>query len=238
MRPRIALLNASYEPEHTRRNFRRELDAELVEFHTPAGELPETVGFDAAVVTGSRASVYWDEPWIGEVKRWVGAAIEHGLPTLGVCFGHQLVADVLGGAVTGMGEYELGYRRIPRREGSTLLAGTGRQLTAFQTHSDHVSQLPPGATLLAANEYGIQGFRKGHAWGVQFHPEYDTETARQVTRKYLGERRAVDEDEVKRVLDGIDAETYSAACETKILFENFTTYVRRTHEPTPTGGVD
>lgn len=225
---RIALLTAAYEASHTRRNFRRELDADLAEFHTPEGELPETVAFDAAVVTGSRASIYHDEPWIDELKTWVEAGIESGLPVLGVCFGHQLVADVLGGRVTDMGEYELGYREVLRRGDSMLFAGAGQPLTAFQTHSDRVAKLPPGATLLAANEYGVQAFRKNRVLGVQFHPEYDMRTARAVTREYLGEGRAVPDSVARRVLDGIDDETYSRACETKCLFENFTAYVEET----------
>jgi len=224
---RIALLNASYEPGETRRNFRREVDADLVEFHTPSGEIPETFAFDACLVTGSRASVYWDEPWIDELESWVDRAIERGLPTLGVCFGHQLVAAVLGGQVEGMGEYELGYRTIRRRAETTLLAGTDRELTAFTTHSDHVSQLPPGATLLGANDYGVQGFRKGEAFGVQFHPEYDVETAEQIARKYLGDQRDVEPERAERVLAEIGPDTYRDACGTKALFDNFTRHVRR-----------
>jgi GMP synthase (glutamine-hydrolysing) len=226
MRLRIALLNASYDPVATRRNFRREVDADLVEYHTPSGEIPETVAFDACIVTGSRASVYWDEPWIGNLESWVGDAIEQGMPALGVCFGHQLLAEVLGGQVESMGEYELGYRTVDCRDGTTLFDGTDHEPTAFATHSDHVSRLPPGATLLAANDYGIQGFREGHAFGVQFHPEYDMETARKVTRKYLGEERDVPEERAERVLADIDRESYAAACETKTLFDNFTGYVR------------
>jgi len=224
---RIALLNASYEPGETRRNFRREVDAGLVEYHTPSGEIPETFAFDACLVTGSRASVYWDEPWIDELRSWVEGALKRGMPTLGVCFGHQLVAAVLGGAVEDMGEYELGYRTIRRRAETTLLADTDRELTAFTTHSDRVSRLPPGATLLAANDCGVQGFRVDNAFGVQFHPEYDVETAEQITRKYLGDQRDVETGRAERVLAAIDQETYRDACRTKTLFDNFTRYVRR-----------
>jgi GMP synthase (glutamine-hydrolysing) len=232
---RIALLNASYEPAETRRNFRREVDADLVEYHTPSGEIPETFGFDACLVTGSRASVYWDEPWIDGLESWVGGAIERGMPTLGVCFGHQLVATVLGGEVADMGEYELGYRTVRRRAETTLLAGTDRELTAFTTHSDHVSRLPPGATLLAANDYGVQGFREGDAFGVQFHPEYDMATAEQIARKYLGDQRDIETAQAERVLAEIDAETYGDACSTKQLFDNFTRYVRRRCGSEPAG---
>jgi GMP synthase (glutamine-hydrolysing) len=216
---RIALLNAAHDRKNTRRNFRRELDADLVEFHCPGGDIPETVQFDACVVTGSRASVYWDEPWIGKLKTYVGEAIEADLPFLGVCYGHQLLADVLGGRVAGMDEYEIGYRTV-NHDGGELFEGIDEEFTVFTTHSDRVVDLPPGAELLARNDYGIHGFRKGDVFGVQFHPEYDKATARSVT-----EGKDLPEEKLKRVLEGIDEDNYAAACEVKTLFENFCTYV-------------
>ena len=223
MRLRIALLNASHDPTDTRRNFRREVDADLVEFHAPGDEVPETFDFDGFIVTGSRASVYWDEPWIGDLKEWVGDAISRGMPALGVCFGHQLLADVLGGQVAGMGEYEIGYRTVELDTESVLFRGLAPEQTVFTTHSDHVSTLPPGATLLAQNDYGVHGFRKGNVFSVQFHPEYDTETARSVT---LGKDDQLDDETISSVLDGITPENYTRACEAKTLFANFTEYVR------------
>ncbi|WP_136689889.1 type 1 glutamine amidotransferase [Halorhabdus amylolytica] len=217
-RPRIALLNAAHGDEHTPRNFRRELAADLVEFRTTERDLPETVGFDGFVVTGSRASVYWDEPWIADLKEWVGEAIDRGLAGLGVCFGHQLLADVLGGEVEAMGEYEIGYREVRRARESPLFAGIDETFTVFTTHSDRVAELPPGATLLAENDYGIHGFRRGTVFGVQFHPEYDRETARSVTRgkDELGDERK------RRVLERITERNYRSACEAKQVFGNFT----------------
>ncbi|WP_248518047.1 type 1 glutamine amidotransferase [Salinarchaeum laminariae] len=219
-RARIALLDASHGSEHTRRNFRRELDADLVEYDVTEGDVPTTFAFDGVVVTGSRASVYWDEPWIPAVKKWVGEAVDAGHPILGVCWGHQLVADVLGGEVTAMDAYELGYATIERTTAdSRLLDGIDDRFTAFATHSDEVVELPPGAELLARNDRSIHAFRKGSVYGVQFHPEYDQETARRVTEgKRDGE---ASEELVDRALDSIDDENYAAACETKQLFDNF-----------------
>ncbi|MFB6298154.1 MAG: type 1 glutamine amidotransferase [Salinirussus sp.] len=226
-RLRIALLNAAESGDHTRRNFRREIDADLVEYDAGAGQVPPDFAFDAAVVTGSRASVYWDEPWIGSLKQWVGDAVESGLPFLGVCYGHQLLADVLGGRVEGMGEYEIGYRTV-EHDGSVLFEGIDREFTAFTTHSDRVVELPPGAERIAVNDYGIHGFRCGDVFTVQFHPEYDLETAETVTR---AKDDQLSEATMERVLDGITEENYDAACETKALFDNFTRYVRdRRHE--------
>ncbi|ADJ13631.1 type 1 glutamine amidotransferase [Halalkalicoccus jeotgali] len=218
--PRIAILDASHGDRNTKRNFRRELDASLTEFDVTDGQLPDTFAFDAAVVTGSRSSVYWDEPWIDPTKAWIGEAIERELPFLGICYGHQLLADVLGGTVEGMGEYEIGYNAISLTGDSRLFDGVDEEFLAFTTHSDAVVELPPGAEPLAENEYSNHGFRKGHVFGVQFHPEYDMDTAAQLTRRkdLSAERRSA-------VLDGITEENYAAACEAKLVFENFLGYV-------------
>ena len=221
-RLRVALLDASHGAEHTARNFRRELDADLVEFDVTDGDRPSGFEFDAVVVTGSRASVYWDREWIPPLVDYVADASDRDLPILGVCYGHQVLAAALGGRVESMGEYELGYRTISRTGEDELLAGIDDEFVAFTTHSDAVTDLPEGAELLAENDYGVHAFRCGHAWGVQFHPEYDRDTAVEVTEgKDLSEKR------IQSVLNGITAANYDAACRTKRLFDNFTDYVRR-----------
>ncbi|WP_144905000.1 type 1 glutamine amidotransferase [Halobellus captivus] len=221
-RLRIALLDASHGDEHTPRNFRRELAADLVEFDVTTDGPPADFDFDAVVVTGSSSSVYWDREWIRPLVAYVADADERGLPILGVCYGHQVLATALGGRVEDMGRYEIGYREITKVADDELLGGVPDTFTAFTTHSDAVTELPPDATLLAENDYGVHAFRRGVAWGVQFHPEYDPETARAITNeKELSDERR------RSVLDGITEENYHAACRTKRLFDNFTDAVRR-----------
>jgi GMP synthase (glutamine-hydrolysing) len=227
-RPRLALLVGAHDPANTRRNFRRELDADLVEYHLPEGDVPREFGFDGAVVTGSRSSVYHDEAWIDATKEWVGEAVERDVPFLGVCWGHQLLADVLGGTVEDMGEYEIGYREVTRVGETPLFSSIGDAFTVFTTHSDRVAELPPGADPIAENDYGNHGFRKDHVFGVQFHPEYDVDTAQHVTK---GKDDQLSEERIEDVLAGITPENYRAACEAKGLFENFTQYVRRQRDP-------
>jgi len=221
-RLRIALLVAAHDDADPRRNFRREVNADLVEFHATDGELPETFDYDACIITGSRDSVYWDEPWIEALKEWVSEAVETDMPFLGVCFGHQLLADVLGGTVEDMGEYEIGYREIEHDGSSRLFDGIDREFTVFTAHSDRVSTLPDGAEKIAGNGYGIHGFRQQNVFGVQFHPEYDIATARFAAV----EKADLSEKQLDSVLTDITAENYAAACEAKTLFENFTQFVR------------
>ncbi|PSP56723.1 hypothetical protein BRC82_01200 [Halobacteriales archaeon QS_1_67_19] len=224
-RLRIAFVNAAHDGTDTRRNFRREVDADLVEFDATDADLPTTFDFDGVVVSGSRSSVYWDEEWIGPTKAWVEDAVEAGLPCLGVCWGHQLLADVLGGEVRDMGEYEIGYREVEHTGDSRLFDGIDERFTVFTTHSDAVVELPPGAEEIAANDYSNHAFRKDRVFGVQFHPEYDAETAERVT-----EGKDLSDERLQAVLDGITEDNYRAACEAKLVFENFCEYVREVRE--------
>jgi len=221
-RLRFALLDASHGDENTPRNFRRELPGDLVEYDVTDGDLPPSdADHDAVVVTGSRSSVYWDEPWIGPLGDRVAAAVTADVPVLGVCYGHQVLADVLGGTVADMGEYELGYREVHQVIADPLFDGVPDPALVFETHSDVVTELPPGATLLAENEVGIQAFRQGTAWGVQFHPEYDLETARAVTR-----RKDLPDARIESVLAGVTPAAADRAAAAKTIFANFAAQAR------------
>jgi GMP synthase (glutamine-hydrolysing) len=227
-RLRVAFCSAAHDDADTRRNFRRELDTDLVEFDATNGQLPPSFDFDAAVISGSGSSVYHEEAWIEDLVEWTREAHETGMPILGVCFGHQVIAAALGGTVEHMGEYEIGYREVERTAETPLLEGVDERFTVFVTHQDSVVELPPGAEAFAANEYGNHGFRVGQSFGVQFHPEYDTETAREVT---LG--KDLSDEKLEGVLEGINDENFAAACEAKVLFENFVAYVREVREIEP-----
>ena len=234
-RPRVVLVNAAHEQGPTSRNFRRELDADVVEFHAVGGAVPpapQDLDADGVVVTGSRSSVYWDEDWIAPIEEWVSDAVEAGLPHLGVCWGHQLLADVLGGSVEDMGEYEIGYRTVTHH-GGRLFEGVDEEFLVFATHSDAVTELPPGAELTAENDYGVHGFRTGHVFGVQFHPEYDMATARRVT-----EGKDLPDERIQRVLDGVTDENYRRACEAKQVFDNFLAYVEGVRAEAGDPGTD
>lgn len=214
---RIALLDASHNHPATRRNFRRELDANLVEFDVTNGAFPPDASFDGIVVTGSRSSVYWDEAWIDKTRAYVADAAAAGVPMLGVCWGHQLLADALGGTVESMGEYEIGYRTIDHTGTSALFDGIDERFVAFTTHSDAVTALPPDMDIIAENDMAIQGFEGDRIWGIQFHPEYDMATARDVTEA----KDDLHPDRKAAALDGITDENYRSAGQAKTVFDNF-----------------
>ncbi|MFB6298882.1 MAG: type 1 glutamine amidotransferase [Halobacteriales archaeon] len=236
-RPRLALLNASFWHQTTSRNFRRELDADLVEYDVTEGELPANDDVDGVVITGSGAAVYDTDtdPWIDPLLDWIESGIDRGLPFLGICFGHQALAVALGGTVEAMDATEVGYREIEQVADCRLFDGVPDPFTVFTTHSDTVTELPPDATLIAENDYGVQGFRQDRIFGVQSHPEYDMETARAII-----EDKDLPEERTTALLEGVTDAAFAEACKTKQLFDNFTDHVLEvpTTEPEATVRTD
>lgn len=221
-RPRVAFLDASHDDPNTPRNFRREVDANLVEFDASDGSLPSDTAFDGVIVTGSRSSVYWEEPWITALCECIEEFVAEDVPLLGVCFGHQALAHAIGGRVEAMDDYELGYREVTQTAPDPLFEAVPDPFLVFATHSDTVVELPEGATKLAENDRGLQAFRHGSAVGVQFHPEYDAETAKAVTK-----RKDLPAERIETVLDGITEEAVARAAKTKALFDNFDNAVKQ-----------
>ncbi|WP_257300460.1 type 1 glutamine amidotransferase [Haloarchaeobius sp. FL176] len=226
MNRHVAVLDASVGDTPAERNLVRELAAASAEvdidvYKLPAGERPPTVAsaewrYDGVVVSGSQTSVYEDRDWIHEATAWVRRVHAAGVPILGICWGHQFIAQALGGRVVDMGEYELGYRQVSRVGEDQLFDGVPAQFVSFETHSDRVAELPPGAKVLARNDRGVQAYRVGSSYGLQFHPEYDRQTAVWVT-----EGKDLPADRIQQVLDGITDESVAAAEAAKAVFANF-----------------
>ncbi|MEF8781041.1 MAG: type 1 glutamine amidotransferase [Haloferacaceae archaeon] len=230
MEPRIAVLDASIGDTPAARNLTRDLDADVEVFEISEGQFPPPASaaewrYDGVVVSGSQTSVYEDRGWIHRATEWFRGIHAAGVPSLGICWGHQFVAQALGGRIVDMGEYELGYRNVVRVGEDPLFEGIPREFTAFETHSDRVAELPAGAVTLARNDVGVQAFRIGSAYGVQFHPEYDRETAEWVTRN-----KELPEERIQAVLDGITDEAVAAAETAKRTFDNFVS-IADAHQP-------
>ena len=221
----LALIDASIGDTPAQANLERETSVETTAFKASEGAIPPPPTaaewhFDGVIVSGSQTSVYEDREWIHDLTEWARHVHAAGIPTLGICWGHQFMAQALGGRIVAMDRYELGYERITQVAESRLLAGLSDTFLAFETHSDRVYELPAEAQLLAENDCGIQAFELGATYGVQFHPEYDLETAEHVTR-----RKELPEDRIQAALEGITAEAYEEAEEATTVFENFESIV-------------
>jgi GMP synthase (glutamine-hydrolysing) len=153
----------------------------------PREEPPPAEDPAGVVMSGSSASMTEIEPWIDRLSGYVRALAERGVPALGVCFGHQLLAQSLGGRVEKhpagreVGTVSLELTSAGRED--PLFDGVPTPFIANATHRDHVRHLPPGATVLAHNELvPVQAFAVGgNMRGVQFHPEYTLEVLQAYT---------------------------------------------------------
>lgn len=131
------------------------------------------------VITGSHHMVTDGELWMESSARWLRQVVDAGLPVLGICFGHQLLAHALDGVV-GANPHglELGSVDIQvhaKAHSDPLWQCMPERFLAHAVHYQSVLRLPSGASLLAGNAHDPHhAFRWGrHAWGVQFHPEFD-----------------------------------------------------------------
>ena len=149
-------------------------------------DLPDLTAYDAFLVLGGPMGADEDatHAWLGPVKDRVRDAVATGVPTLGICLGHQLIAVALGGTVgrnprgQQLGLLEVGW--TSEADGDELLGALASPRRGVQWNDDVVTRLPEGATLLAATEAGeVQAARFAPAvWGVQLHPEVDVEVLR------------------------------------------------------------
>jgi len=136
---------------------------------------------DAWIITGSEYSVYDDMDWLKLFKIHLLEAIDNNVPILGICFGHQLLAEVLNGKVKkNPNGWEVGYSPINLTDdglNSKLFLDFPNNFYAAETHQDVILELPDNCIALAENDMGIQSFQHNYKnlYGVQFHPEFNAE---------------------------------------------------------------
>ena len=162
---------------------------------------------DLVVSLGSEYAAFDDSiPWLEREKRLLLDATEAEVPVLGICFGGQLLARLLGGQAFRGEAAEIGWLPVDTRDESLVPAGPW-----FQWHFDTFTP-PPGADLVAANAAGPQAYTIGNSLGVQFHPEVTPEIMDAWVAAYRHEldQQGVDPD---RLLE----ETYRRADDTRDL---------------------
>ena len=167
------------------RSFLRQDGIEWDAVELDAGEpIPELENYDALWVMGGPMDV-WDveeHPWLvaekAAIRRWVN---ELKKPYLGLCLGHQLLADALGGTCGPQRPPEIGILDISlTRDGQQdpLFEGLPVQQKCLQWHSVAVAQTPENTTVLASSDICcVQALRVGdNAWSMQYHVEVEEDT--------------------------------------------------------------
>jgi GMP synthase (glutamine-hydrolysing) len=163
---------------------------EDIEGRAGGADLPDFERFAGIIVTGSSANVPTREAWIVDLERYLARAVAAGLPIFGICFGHQLLGQALGGLVTkNPNGREIGTVTVELTPTAAdpLLAGLDGSFKANMTHIDSIVTLPPGAQVLARSALDQNAMVRfaERVWGVQFHPEMDAE----VIGYYVAARR-------------------------------------------------
>ena len=156
--------------------------------------LPGPRDADAFVMTGSSSSVTERASWMLRAEELLRQIVAARTPFLGICFGHQMMAQALGGEVRRNPRgREIGTVRLERRADDPLFAGLPRSFDVHETHVDAVTRQPPGAEVLATTALDpVAAFRVGaRVHGVQFHPEFDAD----IMRGYVTARAGLIADE-------------------------------------------
>ena len=158
------------------------------------GDYPATLDeCDAYLITGSKVSAYDDIPWINELKIFVRALHQHQKKLIGICFGHQLIAEALGGKVQrSKGGWHVGVHRATLKKNTVLFGSTNQEFNLIYNHQDQVLEIPQESNLLASCKNCPVAMLaiKDHILSFQGHVEFNVAYAidlLKMRRSILGE---------------------------------------------------
>ncbi len=167
-------------------------------FEAFARDLPEIIEEDDIfLIPGSRYEAYGDAPWLVELRHFIQDLHEQKAKMIGICFGHQVIAEALGGrvekAVAGFG---LGIREADLINPQHAMRFKNGKLSILNYHEDQVVIIPPEAELLAGSSFcPVEAYTVGkHIICTQGHPEYDTNYM-----KYLLKNHAKNVSEINKM---------------------------------------
>ena len=148
-------------------------------FDTTEGEFPaDPAAFDGLLIGGSPASVNDEAHWIGRLFDLIRVAHGKAVPMVGACFGHQAIAQALGGRVGhNAGPFILGTSVTRFSAQAPWMPEDAREITLAAAHGEQVTALPPGAEVLGWSDgCPIAAYRIGdRVFATQHHPEMTPE---------------------------------------------------------------
>lgn len=147
-------------------------DFEFANWECLEGEFPDSIeDADGWLITGSRFGAYEDLPWIPQLEEFIRNAYSQDIPIVGICFGHQILAQALGGKVK---KFDGGWS-VGRVEYD--LEGHKHPVPLYAWHQDQVVSLPNDAVVTGSTpfcQYAALSY-KGKAYSLQPHPEFTSE---------------------------------------------------------------
>lgn len=153
-------------------------------FHVCGGSLPSATGVcDAYLITGSKTGVYDDEPWLLALRTFLQNAYGAGIPLVGICFGHQMLANSLGGKAEKSDKgWGIGAMTHSQKNTFIDIEQMPADLTLLFSHQDQVTALPRHAQVLYGSAFcNVGAYRIGkQVLSFQGHPEFTHEYSRRL----------------------------------------------------------
>ena len=141
------------------------------------GEMPASVlDCDGWLITGSRHGVYDNLPWMLPLQDFIRDLADKRLPLVGICFGHQIIAQALGGQVVKSDKgWGVGLHQYRVEQAQAWMQESPQQVGIYAFHQDQVVELPPSARVFLGSEFcPYAGLTYGDSiMSVQGHPEFE-----------------------------------------------------------------
>ena len=163
-------------------------------YEVQSGDYPTALDeCDAYLITGSKVSAFDDIPWVNELKIFVRSLHQHQKKLIGICFGHQLIAEALGGKVErSNGGWHVGVHGATLKKNTILFGSSHQEFNLIYNHQDQVLKIPRESILLASCKNCPVAMLtiEDHILSFQGHVEFDVAYAKdllEMRRSILGE---------------------------------------------------
>lgn len=174
-------------------------------YHVERGDYPADIDeVDAYLITGSKFSVYDDEPWIHDLADFVRELHARRKKTIGICFGHQMIAHALGGETRKSPRgWGVGLHRHRFHEEPDWFDGGDAEFRILVSHQDQVEQVAPGTQVLAGSEFCENAVCQlgEHILTLQGHPEFVPDYAREIMQF---RRETIGDEVYRRGMESLD----------------------------------
>ncbi len=178
-------------------------------------DIPAHNSGDGFLITGSRHGVYDNLPWMEPLKKFIKTCATNHVPIIGICFGHQIMAEALGGKVVksdkgwGLGPHT--YQVTSKK----VMPDAPDKLTINAIHQDQVVDIPKEAEVICSSEFCeyaglVYGSDAPYALSLQAHPEFQSDFVSELISSRRG--TVYSEDVVDSAIAKIDDPVDSFRC--------------------------